>query len=685
VSTTLSGAPLSGSPLGASADDAYTVTATIRFGGWIDPYAVRAVIAIRGVESYAVTAGIEIRAPSYAVTAGISISAVATYAVTAGISIQASAHSAANRQSLKWSPVVEIAGSDVSSLVTGGVTVEMNEDASNVLTIILIPGDGTLEPLSYLGAKLVATWSDEGGGGYAAHTVLMFTGVVSSAEWDPDTGKLQIEATSDMQGLVERMDQTSIATMIPGSTWSGIVFDEDADLWQHAQDRLATTVLTLYQDAAGMLRTAPLAAKGSPDFTFTDAGRFENTLDLRAASLRDLVNEITVVLDYRYDRRRHREVRCNWIGQQDICTYLQNPYVLCTKDMVEQAATGADWQLVGDIVYTDIWPAGAYQCGSRGNVYVWGYEPIVAQLDSKQDLTGYCMGATWRAARRYVQRITETHTVLVSCQDSIDAVGRLPRSEDYGIESDVEVSDWSETDASGGAPVGAVKLGSGDWALDTDGAGSVDRDAVDEALEVAMAAARGDILRSHRQNRISFSTVFQPALTLAHTVRVNAGALQATGKVSRLEHVLDSATGEATTTVEIAVSRHEGTGISVSDTIAAPAKPTAPDGAAIAAYLLLRQYTGGSVADYLNPGFEGDTWDEVKDESGYFTNVVYDSLSRKTIGEDELDSVTAAHVYEQSFRVAYPEISGLHIDAVEATTTTTIEVAVPQDELVCTQ
>jgi hypothetical protein len=661
------------------------VTAVIEFGGYIDPYAARAVIEIRGTETYSVTAGIEISAPTYVVTAAIRISGEETYAVTAGIAIQGSAHTAANRQSIKWSPVVTIDGSDVSARVTAACPVEMNEDASNVATVTLIPATGTLEPLSYLGKTLTVVWSDEGDGTYIANAVLMFTGTISDASWDPDSGYLEIEATSDMQGLVERMDRDSIATMIPGSTWSDIIFEQEADLWQYAQDRLSTTTSSLWQDAMGVLRIAPLAAKVSPDFTFTDAARFSDTLQISTASVRDLVNEITITLDYRYPRQRHREIRCKWIGQQDVCTYLMNPYVLCTKDMVQSAADSADWQVVGEISYTEIWPPRAYQCGSGGKVYVWGYEPIVAQLDSYQDLSGYCIGATWRAARRYTQRVTETHSVVVQCQDSIDAVGRLPKAEDYGIESDVDTSDWDASDASAGPPTGATQLGSGDWALDADGDGAVDRDAVDDALEVAMAAARGDILRSHRQTRVSFQTVFQPMLNLSHTVRVNADNLQATGKVSRLDHVLDSATGEATTTVEIAVSRHEGTGLSVSTPIAAPAKPTAPDGSAIPTYLLLRQYTGGSVADYLSPGFEGDTWDEVKDLGGFHTNVLFDSLTNKLIGQDEVDPVTAQHVYQVQFQVLYPEISGAHIDAAVAGTTTTIEVAVPEDELVCTQ
>ncbi len=665
--------------------EAYVVTASIQFGDYIDPYAVRAVIEIRGTETYAVTAGIEISAPVYAITAAIQISGEATYAVTAGIAIQGSAHTAANRQSIKWSPAVTIDGADVSARVTAACPVEMNEDASNVATVTLIPAAGTLEPLSYLGKTLTVTWSDEGDGTYVAHSVLMFTGTVSDASWDPDSGYLEIEATSDMQGLVERMDRASIATMIPGSMWSDIIFEQEADLWQYAQDRLSTTTDSLWQDAMGILRVAPLAAKVSPDFTFTDAGRFSDTLQISTASIRDLVNEITITLDYRYPRQRHREIRCKWIGQQDVCTYLMNPYVLCTKDMVESAANGAEWQVVGNISYAEIWPPSAYQCGSGGKAYVWGYEPIVAQLDSYQDLSGYCIGATWRAARRYTQRVTETHSVVVQCQDSIDAVGRLPKAEDYGIESDVDTADWDASDASGGPPTGATQLGSGDWALDADGDGAVDRDAVDDALEVAMAAARGDILRSHRQTRVSFQTVFQPMLNLSHTVRVNADNLQATGKVSRLEHVLDSATGEATTTVEIAVSRHEGTGLSVSTPIAAPAKPAAPDGSTIPTYLLLRQYTGGSVADYLSPGFEGDTWDEVKDLSGFFTNVLFDSLTNKLIGQDEVDPVTAQHVYQVQCQVVYPEISGAHIDAAVAGTTTTIEVAVQEDELVCTQ
>jgi hypothetical protein len=645
-----------------------------------------AVIEIKGTETYNVTAAIEISAQTYTVTAAIRVSGEETYSVSAGIAIQGSAHTAANRQSIKWSPVVAIDGADVSARVTAACPVEMNEDASNVATVTLIPAAGALEPLSYLGKTLTVTWSDEGDDTYLANAVLMFTGTISDSSWDPDSGLLQIEATSDMQGLVERMDRDSIATMIPGSTWSDIIFEQEADLWQYAQDRLSTTTDSLWQDAMGALRIAPLAAKATADFTFTDSGRFSDTLQISTASIRDLVNEITIALDFRWKRKRHRQIQVRWIGMQDVCTFLGNPYTLCTRDMVQAAANGASWSVVGDISYTDVWPAGAYQCGGGINgISVWGYDPIVAQLDSKQDLGIYTMGATWRAARRYVQTVTETHTTIVQCQDSIDAVGRLPKAEDYGAESDVDTSDWDQTDASVGPPAGAVQLGSGDWAIDTDDEGDVDRDVVDDALEVAMAAARGDILRSHRQTRVSFQTVFQPMLNLSHTVRVNADNLQATGKVSRLEHVLDSATGEATSMVEIAVSRHEGTGLSVSDAIVAPDKPVPVDGSAIPTTLLLQQFTGGSVADYLNPGFEGDEYSEIEGQSGFFTNVEFDELSQTRIGTDQPNPILAKHIYPVQFVVNYPEITGTHIDAAETAATETLEVAVPEDELVCTQ
>jgi hypothetical protein len=334
--------------------------------------------------------------------------------------------------------------------------------------------------------------------------------------------------------------------------------------------------------------------------------------------------------------------------------------------MVESAANGAGWSVVGEINYTPVWPTGFY--GPCGDIWfvAWNHG-IDGEL--------YCLGATWRAAKAFRQRLTETHVVTVRCQDSIDAVGRLPRFEEYGVESDYDTSYFDSHDVTTGPPAGSVKLASEDYALDTDGEGTINRAAVEAALEVAINAARGDILRSHRQTRVFFDVPFDPGLSLSHTMTLDTAHVEATGKVARLQHRLSSDTGEAVTTVELAVSRHEGTGLSVSTPVATPDKPVFADGAAVPSTIVLGEYIGGTGS----PEYES-----VKDRAGYFTNYSYDT-NGVPIDPDTDNEFLKKRIYPRQFVVAYPDIEGDHLDPQVAATATAFDVAVPEDTLICTQ
>lgn len=546
--------------------------------------------------------------------------------------------------SAKWAALVLLDGSDISDQITGEVTVEHEENASGLCSFSIIPGSGTIDPDAFERKAVEITFVGLDSGGSTLYTSRRFTGITSTASYDPDSGLLTIEGTTDLQGRLENLPRASI-DVICGGSWSEHIFDNEADGWQYAQDRLSTRAGEVHVDNYGHVVSVDWAAKGTADVTITDAHRFTGALRLSRANRRDLVSRVRVTLDFRFVRLRHREIGVHLIDTYGFCHYLNNGWTLPAKDMVRSAADSNEWVRISDISFTDLPVAGTYCTPSRG----W-----------TGNAGAFCLGAFWRAARRWAQTITERYTLDVIATDLEEAIGVQLLTEDYGIEAQYDAADYENVKAYETTPTSAVfSTKTDDWQVDADTAEADGRAAMETAQEVVLAKARSTLLGRARKTRLTVPAVFDPSITLASTVAIDTTYMDAKGKVARIRESLDLESGRLDQEFDLALSRHEGSGLAVDDTLEAADAPEQPQEETSARHYYMQYRIGGTV----NCPTDNEDWD------GYMTNV------------QESERYPGAAVYRERLVVAMPEIEAAARDATRVTAAQSFEVAIPQDTL----
>ena len=538
-----------------------------------------------------------------------------------------------------FSVQVIIGTTDYSDRISGPIDIEASELSSGIASLSLIPPNGPVDPNTYERQPIQITFIGSG------YTQRRFTGITSTAVYDPDQGELQIEATTNLQGQLENLPRSVIDNIV-GGLWSEHVFDDTADGWQYARDRLSTIASELHADVYGHLIVTPWETKATPDFTLTDAERFDDTLDVVRSNLRDLITRVRINFDFRFTRLRHREIVVHFRDELGFCDWANRGWLLPARSMVAQAADGSQWNRTSDITYDELPPPGTYCTPERG----WAGDP---------DLL-FCLGASWSAARRWAQTVTEEYGMDLIAPDLEESIGVARINADYGVEATYDSTDY-EIDRDFTAPPDGSSFStkSFDWQIDADQAERDGRVAMEAAQEVAMAAARSEILDRARKNRVSAAHIYYPPLQIRHTVRINTPYLQATGKVARLRETLDPVEGIIDMQVDLAVSRHDGSGLAVDDPLTAPPPIEQPQEENTGRTYTVGYTIGGE--EFSPP--DDDTWD------GYVSNV------------DERIRFPGAEIYRTRFVLRMPEVETEARDALTEDEVTPYEVAVPQDEL----
>ncbi|ACL71481.1 conserved hypothetical protein [Thioalkalivibrio sulfidiphilus HL-EbGr7] len=457
-----------------------------------------------------------------------------------------------------WDVVVSVDGADVSDRLTGRLRIEAEEGAARIAEFTLLPTGGQLALTDWVGAPAVIDVIQDG----SAHR--LFTGLVDHPRYDPATRQVTLICTDARQEKLDALDAASIEALTPGALWSPDVFDGDADGLRRAEDRLSTlpAVLDLGLDGATWLLT-PWAAKPVPDHVFESV--LDESLSIEVAERRSLVNEVAVELDYRFTRQRHRERDFHWAwawppgGPGGFCSWFFDTTELPDKDMIQRAAEGGGWSP---------YP----QSFSWAELPPSSNPPVCGQFEvgwiNPTRVTPTVLGASWTAARRMTQAVTEQYRLTVRAPQSIARHGVVTGRERSVAFTDFDSGDW-EREADQGRPEGAVQDALGDWIVDHD-----DRDQCDLAIETLLAMARTRILAAHRRNFVAWQWPgVVPGLDRADTVRVSTDGVSATGKVAQLLTEIDFSTASLLTTVRIAVSR-SGTADPVSETpLLAPGPP----------------------------------------------------------------------------------------------------------------
>ena len=631
-----------------------------------------------------VVAGLPIRIDIYsAVTPTLPIS-IGQYPVTPTLPIRIDTYIAATLPSLPitiygdlstlaaadfvaWKARVVLDGTDISGKLFGTVDIEFDEEAAPVASFSFIPAAGAVDPLVWVSKPVRIYWQS------GTAEILVYSGVVSDPQWDAKDRTVSISATGDLQSRLDAMEKTAIATQL-GGTFSQYVFDapENMSGYDYAVARVSTTPDVLWQDAQGAIRSTSVLAKVTPDFTFTEANILDTAAVLQWASRVDITNYLTVTGRYRFKRRRERRktfVFRPW-QLETPSTYLSGNFggwPLPQRQQIESAANGGGWTVIGDITYTDVWPPGYYSSYSdQGLPMMIGFAITQAVADE------LCIGARWVGARRWTQAVTETYSMVVTASDSIEAVGTLATDSSFSVDDDSDDGDWESSLDYDDYVSGAILMGNGvDKAADLDTL----RADFDTACAVALAKASNDVIKSHRGTTVGFATTFLPHIDLSHTVEVDTTYLECQGKVRRLLHQFDIDAGGATTTIEVAISRHNGSGVASSDTLDPPATPAEPAETAPATYRQLLMHIGGQQTQPV--------WDESWD--GYVVNLPYIEDYQGITGSwsrNPANPQIASRIYDEGFHILPDEIAAEYADPAEGAASQTYDVEIPEDAFV---
>lgn len=474
-----------------------------------------------------------------------------------------------------WGIVVEIDGLDRSADLIGEVTVEAEESAARVADFALaLPVGVPVSPMEWIGRQVRLLFADFSTGS-AGSAIPVFSGRVDVPTLAPRSGVIRLRCTDDRQGMIAALSSEQVAELLPGSRWSGAVFDKGAAPWVQAGDRLSTLPAALDLDACGFPRLTAWAAMPAADFVFDDNALLDRSVSVDFAERSRLINRVDIDFGYRFPRLKAE----GWLVGYDVLALHQTSFGYWVRDgglFLQRAAVEAALHQAGASIVSMSWialPTTAQVIPGTGGspAGFWLPNPPVDVL--------YCLGFAAVVAFDYGQEIEERHQITVSAPESIAAVGTLRKTMSgalEGVYDDLKAAEQNillyrsqitMIPPGDMAPVAVGLTNSVNATLTADS----DRAAADSAMETLIAIARARIHSSHRQHSVRGSIPCQPVLDLTHTVTIAGQGVAAKGKVRRLVHRFDVDAGGAVTEFELAICAAAGVGVThPDDTVSAP-------------------------------------------------------------------------------------------------------------------
>jgi hypothetical protein len=565
-----------------------------------------------------------------------------------------------------WDLVISLGGYNVprDSIQEVTVTHGINDDSR--AEIKLNPGAATYNLYSYQGRQLII--NARTGSTYQR----IFTGIVDIPRVEVVNEKIILEGVSVRETLIRNAMTPYVAGI---GYYSTTVFGPRNNVYQEMNDRMSTIPFDLDFDPSGNWTVTSWTPKASADITLGNSDLYrEQQPEVRIESAREVVNRVGITLSFAYQRLHQTTLSYNWSSGLQPCDLLQFGNTLPTREMVRSAAGNAGWKL-GPMSFTNLWPSGWYRCGgvtigwvnTRQDVILRNAEATagssatysVSQSTATSDISALlCLGAQWTAKKRFTQNVQENYTMYVNSPQSQALYGVREKNENLSLQAEFDPSQWEDenlydTEFSG------TKIGSnGDYYINMDTQASE----LYNGITTALNKGRTEILASHRDTEISFTTFVNPSYQLRHTIALSTTRIAAKGKVRGITHKF-TADGEATSTVRLALYRSVGS--SSDSSLVPPARPTFTAAAGSSGALLGSRWgqDPSSVAARSWTGYVGNKWVTVG--GGFNTN-------------------TFKTTYQESFVVDTPSIPANRRDQQSYSNSGSYNIAIPTDTLTIT-
>lgn len=423
---------------------------------------------------------------------------------------------------------------DYYAQLTGELTVSIEEGTARLASFVLDPFPGAIDPYLWIGKPVVINYID-------GATDLLFTGIVHTVDYDIDAGTTKFTCTDNLQEAFELVARPAVDTLINVGTWSDKIFRSARDNWDYAQQKMSTYPGSLDKSPSGSLRVTAWAAKTVADYTYTAANIDSGSLKIdQLAERRSIINSVKIKYTSVFQGLRQRERRLQWDADlggtwQD---WLANTFFLPERKAIEDALN--DWTLKS-ITYTDVPPSGIY------DGIPWFHTSYSDAL---------CIGFSAWVAVRWRQDIAAEYTITVGNTASQAQHGLFEVEQSYNISHKAKTKgksdDWQDFKKYK-APSGTLVYDSGGFGNDYEWIDSTQgNDSLPQLCAVQIAKTK--ILKSHRQNRISFECALNAGLDVDKTVRVEHAKLTAQGKVYSIQHTINVIEGFAVTKCTIAIT-----------------------------------------------------------------------------------------------------------------------------------
>jgi hypothetical protein len=514
-------------------------------------------------------------------------------------------------RSQEWSIQLLMNGVDVSSRLTGQISIDYEETSAVVAVFTLRLPDGIIDPYEWVKAKVEISYEDTVSG--ATH--LLYKGIVDTPAHNATSRLTEFTCTDNLQNYIRLMTHAQVAALLPLSKWSSYLFNEEVDSWDYLQDRLSTYPYAVDLDVNGTLRSYNFQAS-TILYEFNSSTILDGSLSPTLANASEILNQINVTVDTQYEQFRESIAKIRWEGDLVVPLGMGAAIVWpCTANMPIDAIAGAGGTFLDD-------PLFGVQAGNRTvhgvNILNTGSDLIIEEF----------LGLS---SKRWSQPITGSYTYSVENSASIEQVGIASDEVNVGIdvvyneglpEAFNRVLARERWLCSAGTSMQQPRLTPSSYlpndpmlpVTDGENMGFVtypllpityelwDPDAIPNlenyayritngvrqngrplfgevfydfddfiisgtgeeqatAKDAALAVAKMLVLSTHRQNRLGFTTFINPLLNRGQTIRVNTETVKATGVIYQLQHVFDIEQGTAMTNVTLALSSSKALGL----------------------------------------------------------------------------------------------------------------------------
>jgi hypothetical protein len=585
-----------------------------------------------------------------------------------------------------WAYRIKLDTVDITARVEhGSESMELTENASGLMDCTYRPASGTQDPDGPVFGTLTLEVSIAGGA-----YVLLFSGAVIRATWDPKTRTYALRASTRIQEHFRALgDHAAVDAALPGSLYSNAVFgDPPDDLWDYAELCMSSTEKAYWIGTDGNLASADWAAKGTADVALSAADvDSQGSFSYDRADAETLTNQVILELDYQTQRKKVRSHTVSWTGPHtNICDWLkaESPTyqwrMPWTTD-VDVIGSASAWNIPRGVQTDGPVPDGAGSVAddetddqeeNASYTYPWGGSTGNCPGGGEAVIIWRSVGNSWpvwaASAVGYVAmtgQVIDRYQITVEAAAHIAAFGETVTVNRTGSH-EVEATEWPPD-----APDGSTATG---WAQDT--AGDYYEDDEDETeralmLDCAYAWACNQIRGGQRANNLVCRAKLRTDITLASSVSVSAyGVVSGPLKVRTIKYTMDPPRTELT----LAVSRGQG---GTTDTWATPARPDSTDPVT---YWEAEEETDYPLSEtttilptYVGLLVDSDPAPDPDERLGLVTNATK-GADYKYDGEE----------YEFHFAVEWPEVESQASAGVELDAISSWEIAVANDSLTIT-